>query len=279
MGITDTDLTQLIEAIRQNSTYDFRDYSDKSLKRRFEKILVDYKSTKDVMIRNIRSDKAYVEQLVKDITVNTTELFRDPPMWHTLRTDILPQLAKKLTINIWHAGCSTGQEVYSMIILLNEMGLLQKARIYATDINTDVIQMAEKGEYRYRFNLGYLENFDKVIRIDPNNPLLMRDIPYEKYFSIDKAKDTIQINKELLSIPKFHKHNLVSDGNIFHVKFDLILCRNVIIYFNYALQNNIFKLFHESLNTNAFFVLGFHESILGPFASKFEKRRYCYLKK
>ena len=279
MNITDSELLQITQAIRSASTYDFSDYSEKSLKRRFAKILLDYRFTMNELLHQLKIQPKFVDEVVKKVTVNTTELFRDPHVWLSLRSDLLLKLAQKPVIRIWHAGCSTGQEVYSMIILLTEMGLINKTELYATDLNTDAIDIARKGVYKYKFNIGYLDNFDKVIRNDINNPLIVRDIPYQKYFEIDQLGDKIKIDKSLLEKPKYAKHDLVKDPNIFHVSFDLIMCRNVIIYFNYNLQNKIFQLFYNSLCENGFFMLGIHESILGPFSSKFEKRGHYYVRK
>jgi len=237
---------------------------------------MDYRISTDELLSQLRTQQRFVEDIVKRVTVNTTELFRDPPIWISLRSEILPKLAQKPVIRIWHAGCSTGQEVYSMIILLNEMGLLNKTELYATDLNTDAINTAKKGIYKYKFNIGYLDNFDKVIRNDVNNPLIIRDIPYRKYFEIDDYNDKIVLHQSLLEKPVFAKHDLVKDKNIFNVTFDLIMCRNVIIYFNYGLQNRIFQLFHSSLSEDGYLMLGFHESILGPFSTRFEKRGYYY---
>ena len=277
MSITDSELLQILQVIRSTSAYDFSDYSEKSLKRRFLKILLDYRVTTADLLHQLRTQPKFTEDVVKRITVNTTELFRDPPIWHSLRNDILPRLAQKPVIRIWHSGCSTGQEVYSMIILLSEMELLDKAEIYATDLNTDAIDIAKKGIYKYKFNISYLDNFDKVVRIDPRNPLIVKDIPYQKYFEIDNVEDKIKINKSLLEKPTYAKHDLVKDPNIFHTRFDLIMCRNVIIYFNYNLQNKIFELFFNNLLPDSYLMLGVHESILGPFSAKFEKRGYNYI--
>ncbi len=279
MSITDSELLQIIQVIRSVSTYDFSEYSEKSLKRRFLKILLDYRITTFELLHQLRTQPKFVEEVIKKVTVNTTELFRDPPIWHSLRNDILAKLAQKPIIRIWHAGCSTGQEVYSMIILLNEMGLLDKTEVYATDLNTDAIDIAKKGVYKYKFNINYLDNFDKVIRIDTRNPLIVKDIPYSKYFDVDQIGDKIKINKPLLDKPIYAKHDLVKDLNIFNVQFDLVMCRNVIIYFNYSLQNKIFGLFYNSLSPDGYLMLGIHESILGPFSAKFEKRGYFYVKK
>ena len=279
MSITDSELSQIIQTIRSVSTYDFSDYSEKSLKRRFSKILLDFRTTTDGLLHQLKAQPKFVEEVVKKVTVNSTELFRDPPIWFSIRNEILPKLAQKPVIRIWHAGCSTGQEVYSMIILLNEMNLLDKAELYATDLNTDVLDIAKKGVYKYKFNVNYLDNFDKVIRNDENNHSIVKDIPYQKYFEVDPIGDKIVINKSLLNIPTYAKHDLVNNGNIFNTTFDLIMCRNVIIYFNYNLQNKIFELFYNNLRKDGFLMLGFHESILGPFSAKLEKKGYYHIKK
>jgi len=278
-SITDTELLQIIQTIRSVSTYDFSEYSDKSLKRRFVKILMDSRISVNELLRQLKTQPKLAEDIAKRVTVNTTEMFRDPPAWFALRGEVLPKLAQKPVIRIWHAGCSSGQEVYSMIILLNELGLLDKTELYATDLNTDVINVAKQGTYKYKFNICYLDNFDKVIRNDLNNPLIVRDVPYKKYFEIDDSADKLKIRDEFLKKPVYAKFDLVKDQNIFGVKFDLIMCRNVIIYFNYGLQNKIFQLFYDNMQDNSYFMLGIHESILGPFATKFEKKGYYYIKK
>jgi chemotaxis protein methyltransferase CheR len=231
------------------------------------------------MLGKIRSDPEFLETIVQDITVNTTEMFRDPPIWHSLRYDILPGFRDLQHINIWHPGCSTGQEVYSMMILLNELGLLQKSSIYGTDLNSEVIKHAGKGIFKYRFNEGYLTNFDAVIRENPNDSGAHFDVEYEKYFHIDKTRDQIRMKPDLVEKPVFKKQDLVKDPNPFDVDYDLILCRNVIIYFNYELQNKVFKLFLDNMNPESVLVLGVHETILGPYAAYFEKKFQAYYKK
>jgi chemotaxis protein methyltransferase CheR len=279
MNVTDQDLQYFVSTLKNSSKYDFTEYSDKSLKRRLQKILVDFNLDIPGLVAAIRNDSEFAERIVKEITVNTTELFRDPQVWHTLRSRILPRFKNNKTINIWHAGCSTGQEVYSMMILLNEMGMLDKAKVFASDLNNDVLDAAKLGVYKYRFNIGYLDNFDKVIKQNPLNYEEFNDVPYEKYFDIDKIRDTIAMKKYLTEKPIFRKHDLVRDGNLFFAKFDLILCRNVIIYFNYSLQNKVFELFHANLYTKGILLLGMHETILGPWAAKFEKMGQAYIKK
>ncbi len=277
--ITEQDLRYFVYSVKAASEYDFSDYSEKSLKRRLIKVLTDNNSDLKLMITRIKNDRMFLEKIVKEITVNTTELFRDPLVWQNLKYKILPVFQKNFKINIWHAGCSTGQEVYSMLILLNELGFLEKSKIIATDLNTDVLEISKKGVYKYRFNIGYLDNFDKVIRENPFNYEEHNDVPYEKYFSIDKTKDSLSFNWELKGNVIFRKHDLVKDGLLNYAKFDLIMCRNVIIYFNYELQNRIFEMFYENLFTGGCLVLGLHETIMGPVASKFEKRGQVYFKK
>jgi len=279
MNVTDQDLQFFVLALKNSSHYDLSEYSDKSLKRRLQKILADKNMDLNTLVGTLKTNKEFSESVLKEITVNTTELFRDPQTWQTLKFRILPRFKNNKTINIWHAGCSTGQEVYSMLILLSEMGLYDRAKIFASDINTDVLDQAKKGVYKYRFNISYLDNFDKVIKQNPFNYEEFNEIPYEKYFNIDKSRDTLTMKKFLTEKPIFRKHDLVQDGNLFFAKFDLILCRNVIIYFNYSLQNKVFELFHSNLYPKGVLVLGMHEAILGPHATKFEKLGQFYVKK
>lgn len=207
MVLTDQDVNFFINTIKNVSNYDFSEYSEKSLKRRLQKILIDNNMDLLTLINKLKTNKDFLEKTVKDITVNTTELFRDPQIWQTLRYRILPKFSENKNINIWHAGCSTGQEVYSMMILLNELDLLDKAKIFASDLNIDALEAAKKGNYKYRFNIGYLDNFDKVIKENPFNYDEYNDVPYNKYFKIDKVTDTITMNE-------FLKKNLFSDNMI-----------------------------------------------------------------
>jgi chemotaxis protein methyltransferase CheR len=278
MMVSDQDYQLFLFALKTSSKYDFSQYSEKSLKRRILKVLTDRSMNITMLVSKIKSDPVFVEDVVKEITVNTTELFRDPQVWQAIRFNILPRFKNNSVINIWHAGCSTGQEVYSMLILLNEMDMLDKARVYATDINTDVMDIARNGEYKYRFNLSYLDNFDKVIKENPYNYEEYNDVPYNKYLDLDKSNDTIRLLPFLREKPVFKKHDLVTENNTLYVKFDLILCRNVIIYFNYNLQCRVFDLFHQSLYDSGCLIMGMHETILGNPASKFQKKGHAYFK-
>ena len=279
MQVDQEDINKVIVAIKSNSTYDFSNYSIKSFTRRIEKSLFDFKLDINTLIKNIKNSKDFTESLVKNITVNTTELFRDPKAWQSLKFRISTQLSEYRKINIWHAGCSTGPEVYSMLILLNELNLLEKANVFATDINEDVLAVAKTGEYTYRFNLEYFENYNKVICENPYNYEEKKDIPINKYLEIDKRKDSIKIHDFLRKKPVWIKHDLVTEGNIFNTKFDLILCRNVLIYFNTELQSKVFETFYQSLFRQGILMIGIHESIIGQMSNNFLKSGMFYIRK
>lgn len=279
MSVTKEEIMLLADTLKRVSGYDFTDYSEKSFQRRIEKVMSDYKLDVAGLMFRIRQDGDFVERIVKDITVNTTELFRDTKVWQMIKYRILPRYAEQSVINIWHAGCSTGQEVYSMLILLNESGLFEKANVFATDINTDVLDVAKKGEYKYRFNMDYLDNYDKVINENPYNYEESLNVSYSKYMDIDKERDTIKMKPILTSKPLFRKQDLVTDGNIFYTKFDIILCRNVLIYFNHNLQTRLFEMFHQNLFAKGTLILGLHESMLGPVAAKYKRKGLFYVKK
>ena len=273
------DCERLIGAIKEKSGYNFEQYSEKSFMRRIEKILGDHKMNMDQLIGKIQLDEVFTEQIVKDITVNTTEIFRDTATWQILKHKILANLKDKPGINIWHVGCSTGQEVYSTLILLNEMNLFSKSQVFATDINNDVLQVAAEGIYKFREIDEFIENYDQVMRTNPFADQSHTDIPYQKYFDINRKKNLIKIKPPLLNKPIFSKHDIVNQGNIFERKFDLIFCRNVLIYFNHDLQNKLFDFFYDNLEPGGALIIGRHEGMLGDIASKFKKEESIYTKR
>ncbi|MCF8335186.1 MAG: hypothetical protein K9H65_01160 [Bacteroidales bacterium] len=279
MDLSEQEVQYFIDTIKNHSEYDFSGYSEKSLKRRIDKVLTDYHMDLSTLLPKLKKNGGLIDEVAKSITVNTTELFRDPKIWQDLRFRILPKFRNNKNINIWHAGCSTGQEVYSMLILLNELDLFDKAKVFATDLNEDALEKAKKGIYKYRFNINYLDNFDKVIKENPFNYEEYNDVPYEKYFKINKTEDTLIMNDFLKEKPIFRKHDLAKGENLYFAKFDLIMCRNVIIYFNYELQSKVFKMLHKHLYTNGYLLFGLHESMLGEIANKFERKGNFYRKK
>jgi len=271
------DVQIFINAMRKRSCYDFSNYSMNSLKRRIGKVMEDTHLSIRELADKITHDWLFTENIVRSITVCTTELFRDPELWISLRDEIIPHCRNKENIRIWHAGCSSGQEVYSMMILLNELNILENSEIYASDLNPDVLEIAKQGKYKYRFNKVYLENFDKVFNSGQNSEVV-KAVPFEKYFTINSVTDEISMLSFLRQKPVYKKSDLVSDENPFNIKFDIIVCRNVIIYFNFELQNRVFNLFYRNLNNNGCMILGAHESVIGPYSMFFEKKFHCYFK-
>jgi len=272
-------LVFIVQQLKQYSGFDLSNYAEGSLLRRVQRIMINRKMDVTQIIRGIQTDPKFCKDFLEDITVNTTELFRDPKIWKFLRTNTILDLQRRNRINIWIAGCSTGQEAYSIAILLNEMGLLTQTSIFATDINSKVLEIAHKGEYRYRNNLDYLSNFDAVIKHNPLNYDDYSNVDYEKYFKIDKSCDKIIMNDFLRKKIVFLEHDLVKSQSLSFGKFDLISCRNVLIYLDQTLQNRILSGFHHSLHPNSYLMLGVHESILGPASIKFKKKGSVYINK
>ncbi len=279
MKLTAEEVKLILTTLKENSEYDLTDYSDKSIQRRMEKVIEDFQVDVPKLVSKIASDETFAKKLVEAISVNTTEFFRDPEVWYQLRYDIYPQLKDLSQINIWHAGCSTGQEVYSNLILLNELGLLEKANIFATDINEKVIKKAKSGEFRYRFNYEQMANFDKVINEHPLNYDIHRNIPYNKYFDINVKRDLLAVKPFLRDKVLFRQHDLINGDKSFMMKFHLILCRNVLIYFNFPLQKKIIRVFYDNLQQNGFIILGHHESILEPAEFNLKKQKEYYVVK
>ncbi len=232
----------------------------------------------DQLIGQMKNDPDFLERIMRKITVHTTELFRDPEIWKILKNKFLPALGTQETIRIWHPGCSTGQEVYSMMMVLDELGLLEKTEIYGSDLHQAILDKAQMGKYKYRFNQIYLENFDKVMLNGEGSLSLNERKHWKKYFHIDEIRDTIQMKESLRHKPVYKKLDLVKGSNLFLVNFDLIVCRNVIIYFNTELQNRVFELFHKNLNAQGALLLGVHESIMGNCAKKFIRKDPLYYK-
>lgn len=228
--------------------YDFGGYSRASFKRRLERIYhIDGFRDVAEFLSKIRSDSDYFKRVVEEITVNVTEMFRDPSVYKVLRDEILPSLRTKPFIRIWHAGCSTGQEVYSMAILLKELGLLSKSILYATDINELVLETAKNGMFPLPLMKEYSDNYrDSGGKQD-----------FSEYYTANYglAKFEQSLSKRMV----FSQHSLVSDRSF--NEFDLIVCRNVMIYFDQELQDRALHLFDESLDKLGYLVLGTKETI------------------
>jgi chemotaxis protein methyltransferase CheR len=279
--LTRKDILKVISEFKKNYSYDFENYAELSFKRRIEYLLVSHNLTGiEELLAKTSADETYFRKCINDITVNTTELFRDPDVWLNLRRSVFNSFKDKSRINIWHAGCSSGEEVYSTLILLNEMNLLDRAKVLGTDINTDILRKAKEGVFNKRLNQSYFNNFEKVLSVNPlangNNP----DITYNKYYEQDEKTKLFRVKKFIREKATFKYHNLV-EGSVFS-RFDMIFCRNVIIYFNAELQNKVVSMFHESLFSQGMLLVGVHENIAYlPAGSKFDARimKGFYIKK
>ena len=278
MEVVGKDIQNFQLTVREHSDYDFSDYSYTSLRRRLTRILLELEMDMDQLCLRMKNDGLFLQDIMLKITVHTTEMFRDPDVWKQIKNHLLPGFSSQSPIRIWHPGCSTGQEVYSMMMLLDELEMLERSEIYASDLHNEVLETAQKGVYRYRFNQSYLENFDRVMLNGEGSYSWNQKKHWKKYFHIDETRDTIQMNEYLRQKPVYKKQDLVRDPNLFLVNFDLIVCRNVIIYFNTDLQNRVFELFHQSLKQNGALLLGVHESILGVCSKRFIRKDPFYYK-
>jgi chemotaxis protein methyltransferase CheR len=238
----------LVEAIYKKYGYDFRNYSRASLHRRIKnKFRNSGLENLSAMQHRLLYERPFFESVLLDLTINVTEMFRDPTFYCALREKVLPVLKTYPFFKIWHAGCSTGEEVYSMAILLKEANLLQNAMIYATDIDEKVLKTAREGIYRLEKIKEYTQNYQKACG----------DASFSDYYTA-KYEAAI-IDKSLKKNIVFSQHNLVTDG-VFG-EMNLIICRNVIIYFDKELQNRVLKLFHDSLVRRGILCLGSKETV------------------
>jgi chemotaxis protein methyltransferase CheR len=244
------ELRKLAELVKTKYDYDFSNYAMSSFKRRIQRVLELYKfNSVEALIRKLSEEPRFFKEFLSEVTVNVTEMFRDPSFWRELRDHVLPNiLLNHNTISIWHAGCSSGEEVFSMAILLKEMGMLDKSKIVATDIDADILQKARAGVYPMK-NMDL--NQKNYVRFQGTQSL-------EKYYREENGKAIM--DKSLVETVSFRENNLVSSA-VFS-KFDLILCRNVMIYFNQTLQNNVLKMFHESLFKYGYLIVGSKESLI-----------------
>jgi chemotaxis protein methyltransferase CheR len=238
----------LLEAIYRARGYDFRQYSRASITRRLRQHLTKTKvATIAALIPQVLYDEAAFQALVFDLSVTVTEMFRDPSFYLALREQVIPFLKTFPFINVWHAGCASGEEVYSLAIVLEEEGLYDRARIYATDFNDKALQTAKERIYPLDHIQAYTNNYQKA-----GGKGSLADY-YTARYKAAIFKPALQRHVT------FANHNLVTDG-VF-AEMQLILCRNVLIYFNRSLQNRVLTLFRDSLCYRGFLCLGHRESL------------------
>ncbi|MFB9277696.1 CheR family methyltransferase [Cohnella cellulosilytica] len=252
------EVSLLLEGIYQRYGYDFRNYSHPSIYRRIRhRLKLEGLAEISALQGSVLRDADAFRRLLSDLVIPVTELFRDPEMFLAFRRDVAPELRRLPYVRIWHAGCSTGEEVYSLAVLLHEEGLLDKARIYATDINEDALQRARDG----------MIPIDRMKQYTKNYLAAGGKRDFSSYYASNHG--IVMLKPALREKIVFARHNLVTDSsfNEFHVVF----CRNVMIYFNTQLTNQVHELFYESLAQGGFLILGGRESLsFTPLAERYE---------
>lgn len=246
----------LLEAIFQRYGYDFRDYARSSLKRRLQTSLTAEKlETFSALQERILCDPACLECLLLTLSISVTAMFRDPGFYRALRTQVLPWLRTYPFVRLWVAGCSTGEEAYSLAILLEEEGLYERSRIYATDFSEATLAKAAQGIFPLATMMDYTRNYQEA-----------GGGSFSDWYTA--SYDNAILRPELKRNMVFAAHNLVTD-TVFN-EFHLILCRNVMIYFNEKLQARVHQLFYESLAMFGMLGLGQKEFL------RFSPREACY---
>ncbi|HJP62218.1 MAG TPA: protein-glutamate O-methyltransferase CheR [Mucilaginibacter sp.] len=249
-GVTDQQLHELIGHVKRIHGFDFFGYSKASLKRRLSRIIMLKKISLDELHRQLDADPHFFQWFLEEITVNVTEMFRDPVFFKALNTQVIPYFSDIQHVRAWSAGCSSGEEVYSLSILLNLAGFGNRSFIYGTDINIEMLNEARKGVYSMRKIKSYEENYTQS-----ELPGRLTD-----HFTI--MRDEAGIHSTFRQNTLFSVHNLITDS-VFN-EFHLISCRNVFIYFEAALQEKILTLFYNSLAPQGFLCLGTKETIRFP---------------
>ena len=238
----------LLEAVYRRYGFDFRSYAPTSLRRRlWRRTGAEGLKTLTQLQDRLMHDPAAMERLLLDLSINVTSMFRDPSFYVAFREHVVPMLHTYPFTRIWCAGCSTGEEVYSLAILLHEEGLYDRARIYATDINEQVLDTARAGVFSLDKMKQYTQNY---IRSGGTRE-------FSEYYVA--AYDGARFSRSLTENVVFAQHNLASD-RAFN-QFNVIVCRNVMIYFDKTLQNRVHDLFHESLEMFGVLALGHKESV------------------
>lgn len=250
------ELSSLVSLIKNVHGFDFSNYSTASLKRRVTRIMQLEKLSLFDLRTLLTNDQDYFEYFVIEITVNVTEMFRDPLFYKAVAEKIIPYLRSYQRIKIWNAGCSTGEELYSFAILFSEQELYERSFFYGTDINSEVLETAKNGIYDLQRMKHYSENYLKS-----GAKHSLSDYYAARY---DAASISHTLKKNVL----FSAHNLASEG-VFN-EFQLISCRNVLIYFNTELQRKVIDLFYNSLANFGFLCLGSKETLRSSEVGRFK---------
>ena len=249
MLISDEELKSLTDAIHQRHGIDFSCYEPKSLKRRVLRSLHIFKfnAVHELWIR-ILKEPSFIYSFMDEISVGLTAMFRDPVLWKKMRSLFSIHFVGKSSLSIWHAGCSSGEEVYTMSIVLKESSFKNSVRTRATDISNQAIAKAKRGEY----HLMKMEEYDRnYLEFNAGSSL-------KKYYTTNH--ENAFMDTSLISHVSFNYHNLITDP--FTNKYDIILCRNVMIYFDNKTKLQLINRFYESLNPGGVFIIGFYDAVL-----------------
>jgi chemotaxis protein methyltransferase CheR len=249
-SLEDVEIGLLLEGVFRHYGYDFRDYAPSSLRRRLRHLMIGEGLTSiSDLTEKVLHDPVWLDRLLAAFSINVSAMFRDPSFYRVFREKLVPILRTYPFVRIWHAGCSTGEEVYSTAILLHEAGLYDRCRIYATDINEAVLRKAHDGIFPLTAMKAYTANYI----------LAGGASAFSEYYTAqyDNANFRPWLKRNLV----FAQHNLAMDTsfNELHV----IVCRNVMIYFNRTLQSRVLDLFSASLVRLGFLCLGNKESLKG----------------
>ncbi len=242
------EIDMLLGGIRSRYGYDFTHYSRASLKRRVDRVREHGRLTSyTALLDRLYHDEVYFDEFLRSMSITVTEMFRDPPFYRAVREKLVPMLKTFPFIKIWHAGCATGEEVYSMAILLHEEGFLNRARIYATDFNKHSLDKAQEGIYPAKNMEAAKANY------------IAAGGTGDFFEHTSSSYDLVKFNDYLKKHITFSYHNLVSDG-VFG-EMNVICCRNVLIYFDKTLQDHVLSQFAESLRHGGFLCLGNKETL------------------
>jgi len=255
--ISDEELDSLTNAIKTRYGMDFTNYEKASLKRGFTRLI--QKNNLDNIINlwsRVMKDKEFLTSSIDELTVNLTELFRNPEFWLKVKSDVLPKISHKSKLDFWHAGCSSGEEVYTMAMVLKDTNLLAKSTALATDLSNSILEQAKAGRYSNLLVNRYLKTFKQYF------PAGQIDDWFEMGESDSTIKDRYKRHVQFL------RHDLVRDK--MDKKFDVIFCRNVMIYFDDVLKMKVLKLFHDSLNDDGFFAIGYYDMLPNDYKDLFE---------
>lgn len=265
-----TEVDIFLEAIFQKYGYDFRNYAKASIKRRIQNLQKKFAIRKiSDMIPRMHQDRSFSNSILAEFSITVTEMFRDPEFYRSIRENIVPYLDTYPFIKIWHAGCATGEEAYSLAIILKEENLYHKTTIFATDFNNVALRKARNGIYSLDEIKEFTQSYQKA-----GGKRSFSDYYHAKY------KSAI-IDNSLKKNITFANHNLVTDSDF--GEMHLILCRNVLIYFNKILRDRVLNLFDSSLIHKGFLAIGSKESLnFSSIEKKFnpvDKKNKIYRKK